>query len=207
VNTRRVLSYLLVLSVLIFLFVGNVEARTYDFNTFSPGSYTETVFNTLFEGVTFDNTGGNDFSIRAITLQGDFSGNAVVNQPYNTYGNSTIATFSFPTNLVSVTMGDYGADDDYLYLFAYNSSNTLVGQATFTNPFSSYMGTTLSVSTTDRDIAWVSFYGVGNNNNSVFWDNFTFNEYRAPSVPVPPAVLLFGSGLLGIFGLRQRRSA
>lgn len=30
-NTRRALSYLLVLSVLIFLFVGNVEARTHDF--------------------------------------------------------------------------------------------------------------------------------------------------------------------------------
>lgn len=42
----------------------------------------------------------------------------------------------------------------------------------------------------------------------VFWamDNFTYNE-EIPAVPVPAAVWLFGSGLIGLIGIARRKKA
>ena len=43
----------------------------------------------------------------------------------------------------------------------------------------------------------------GNNGSGVFYDNLSFAQV-AP-VPVPAAVWLFGSGLLGLLGVARRR--
>jgi hypothetical protein len=176
----------------------------YNFNAVSPGTYTEANFNALFPDVSFDNTGGDAFGVDEVTLLPDFSGNAAYNSPYSTPGNSTIATFSSPANYVSVTMGDYDADADSLYLYAYDAASNLVGSDLFANPASSYAGHTLSVSSALSNIAWVEFYGVGVNNNSVYWDNFSFEG--ASVIPAPSAILLgtIGTGCLG--WLRRRRT-
>jgi hypothetical protein len=55
----------------------------------------------------------------------------------------------------------------------------------------------LTVSVETADIAKLTFYATGNNG---FWpsiDNMVINE-----VPVPAAIWLFGSGLLGLIGIR-----
>lgn len=177
------------------------SAVVINFDSIAPGTYDETTFSSMFADVSFDNTGGSAFDVENCTLLADFTcGNAVLNSPYNTTGNSTIATFDYLVNSVSVTLGDYDQDADNLYLYAYDSSNNLIASDFFANPASSTSGHTLSV--TGPNIAYVEYYGVGVNNNSVYWDNLSFNA----SVPEPAALGLLGIGLLGLY-FTQRKKA
>jgi hypothetical protein len=181
---------------------------TYDFDALASGYYEEADFSALFTGVSFDNTGGSQFEIRSLNngLQPDFTyPMAIINNPYNVLGDATIATFAELTDFVSITMGDFNADEDSLYLLAFDASDNQIDDAFFANPSSSYAGHTLSVSAASPSISWVKFYGVGSNNNSVFWDNFSFNaEECPPAVPEPMTLSLLGMGLAGVFGLRKR---
>lgn len=190
---KKALIFLFCAGVASFAATAEATQITYDFNGLSNGTYTEAVLSAYSPGVTFDNTGGSGFSISYF---------AVINLPYNTIGNSTIATFSSLTDYVSVDMGDHGGDADNLYLEAYDSTSTLVDSAYFYAPAETGGLYTLSVSTGSTSIAWVEFYAVGGNNNSVYWDNFTFND--SASVPEPSTMLLLGSGLVGV-GLVRRK--
>lgn len=193
-------------------FIGNSSAVTYNFDSLSAGSYTETSFNSLFIGVSFNNTGGDGFEVRndVSSLQPEFTlPNVILNDPYTTAGNSTIATFSSPTNFVGVVMGDLNADEDTLYFNAYDSSNNFITGGSYVNPFDSYAGVPFSISTPSSIISWVEFYGVGANNNSVFWDNFTFNlegneGNEGNEVSEPTTMVLLCSGLLGLLGTRKK---
>lgn len=205
---KNVLSlFILLLTVLI----SSISyAVTYDMNSLSTGYYTESSFNNVFSGVSFNNTGGDGFYIFQVNdLKADFSGNAVMNIPYTNIGNSTIATFSEAVFSVSVTMGDYNSDSDSLYLFAYDGGGTQIDSAFFANPASSIKGRTLGVSSSLTDIAYVEFYGVGLGQNSVLWDNFSFNEdissYNQAVVPEPATIILLGAGLIGAAGVRERK--
>lgn len=195
---------LIMVSLVLLLSSGSAFATTYDFNAVTPNTYNETQFNALFSGVAFDNSGGDSFSVSTVSLQSDFSGKAVLNSPYTDVGNRTIATFVTLTNFVSVTMGDYDADEDNLYLNAYDNLNNLITSDFFLNPATSYAGKTLSVLSPSWNIARVEFYGVGLDNNSVYWDNFTFNEGSA-QVPEPASILLMVLGLVGLAGFRRCR--
>lgn len=176
------------------------SAVTYDFDTVAAGSYDEVTFSSMFDYVSFDNTGGSSFSVASCTLGPDFTcGNAILNSPYSNEGNSTIATFDYLVDSVSVTIGDYAADADTLYLYAYDSINNLIASDTFDLASSTSGGPTLSVSA--ANIAYVEYYGVGINNNSVYWDNFTFSDMSA-TVPAPASILLLGVGLLAL-GFRK----
>jgi hypothetical protein len=182
---------------------------TYDMDSIAAGTYTGAQFNALFSGVSFSNSapdGGFEIQQGGSQLGGDFSPTRIVlNAPYITEGNLTTATFATATNFVSVVLGDYNMDADSLYLKAYDGNNQLLGSDFFANPSSSYDGHTLRFSTTSPLIAKVEFYGVGVNNNSVYWDNFSFGNTPA-AVPEPSTLLLLGSGLTGLaFGARRRR--
>ena len=192
-------------AAVLILTAGSVQAEVYDFNAIATGCYTEAALSSHCPGISFNNTGGKDFYVDTVSnLDLDFSGNAVLNWPYDTPGNSTVATFDLPVTFFSVTMGDYNADADTLFLYAYNAdnSNVAIDFKIFNNPATSYAGHTLSVASMAGDIARVEFYGVGagdGNYNSVYWDNVAFTP-----VPVPAAVLLGMLGL-GVAGLKLRK--
>ena len=188
------------LITLICAFCSVAQATMYDFNSISTGNYTEGAFSALFPGISFNNTGGEEFRVDNVSslLEPDFSGNAVINDPSASEGNSTIATFDVPVTSFSVTMGDCNADPDDLYLFAYDSGNNLIDSDFYANPNTSYAGHTLSVM---GNIAWVQYYAVGSSYNSVWWDNVSFTP-----VPAPAAVLLGVLGLSAV-GIKLRKFA
>jgi len=184
---------------------GTANALTYNFDAIPEARYDETAFSNLFPGVSFENI--NSTTKRFIvmphgTLEPDFAGNVVLNEWYDTPGNSTIAIFDSPTGFVSVTMGQNNGNSSYaIYLEAYDSSNNLITSDSDTIPATSFAGYNLSVSSTSADIAWVKFWGFGYKNNAVYWDNFTFN-LNLLTVPVDihpqncPNVLDVGAGWL-----------
>lgn len=177
---------------------------SYDFDTVTAGTYTETDFSAMFGGVSFDNSTNSSFSVTSCSLLGDFTcGNAILNTGYSTVGNSTIATFDSLVDSVSVTIGDYNADADSLYLNAYDSANNLIASDFFANPSSSYNGYTLNVAA--ANIAYVEYYGVGlYGGNNVYWDNLSFNTQ---SVPEASTLLMLGFGLFGLSMVRRKKAA
>ncbi len=114
------------------------------------------------------------------------------------------ADFNVPVDAVSIdvisdTTGDEGA------LLAYDASGTLLDTAVVSlgNP-----GTfaTATISRPTADIAYIlaGGYPVVSSPpfNVVALDNLQFNV-----IPIPPALYLFGSGLLGLVGMARRKKA
>lgn len=111
------------------------------------------------------------------------------------------ADISGGTSMVSIDLGDYGADSDLLFLDVYNSSNISLGHTEFFID-SSFNGMhTLSLSAAGISYA---IFGATNavNGSSVYADNFVY----AP-VPEPEtyAMMLAGLGLLGVVAKRKNK--
>jgi hypothetical protein len=140
-----------------------------NFDDLAPGTAL-----TTYGGVRFANTHG------GLTVQSAYPGpvftspNSVLPDNYSSSGNRSRATFSAPVSEASVTMGDYGADSDNLYLKAYDSSNNLVDSDLKSIPSGLGGGVDLLVS--GSNIAYVEFYGRGLNENSVYFDNLCFTQ-------------------------------
>jgi hypothetical protein len=124
---------------------------------------------TRYRGFRFTNTGG------PLTVRPDYPGptftppNTVLPDNYGSFGNRTRVTPPVAVASVSVTMGDFDADDDTIHLEAFDANGTLLASDTDVVPASLSGGIDLTV-TTDADvIAYAEFWA--DFGNSVYFDN------------------------------------
>ncbi len=122
---------------------------------------------------------------------------------FETANNKSRADFSLAgiTN-VSVVLGDFNSDQDSIFLEAYDTFGNLIGSDSAILPWDLSGGKLLSV-TTNSDISYVKFWGVGGSNNSVYFDNF---QYNGKVVPEPASMLLFSIGGLAFGAFRKKRA-
>jgi hypothetical protein len=194
-------SGLCALAVIALAAPANADPTVIDFSG-TPGgvflSYTEsgaTFTATDGLGLTSENFGPAPGGSRALigggfplsTIRADFSG---------------LATF------VSVDLGDFNADDDGLFLEAYDSSNNLLTSSILLIPASFTGMETLSLNAVD--IAYVIFGSRApsfNGESNVYADNFTFDATGGTAdVPEPGTfAMLAGAGVVGLGLIRRRK--
>ena len=113
------------------------------------------------------------------------------------------ADFSTLVDYVSVDLGDFGDDDDELFLAAFDETNSLIGVITKAIESTSSSMHTLTLAL--ADISKVYFGVTGDRGNGgIYADNFTYN---VQAVPVPASALLFGSALMGLGLIRRKKKA
>jgi len=163
------------------------------------------------QGVVFSNSDGD------LGVTGNWPGVAFTSPmailPDNYYfaGNKSTATFSVLVTDVSVVLGDYDQDPDNIYLKLYDSGNNLIGSDTDFLEFDLYGGKVLSAAAPlGQYVAYAEFWGVGVNNNSVYFDNFRFEVDQQPIIPEPASLAVWS--VLGAIGIaiawyRRRRAA
>lgn len=196
-------SLIVIALALTFLFgiTSGSQAVTIGFEELTLGSSHASL---VYADVTFTNNMG---SLNVASSPGaPLSGNVILGPNTHTTGEWYVATFGISSvNNVSVDLGDWDADYDTLKLYAFDSFNNLIGVDSDLNPYSTYGGLTLSV-TTLTNIAYVWFNETGNNDfatgypGSIYFDNFTYN-----TVPEPSTLLLLGSGLIGLAAFGRKR--
>jgi len=155
----------------------------------------------VFPDLTFSSTLGGTVYVRADIPGPVFSPpNMARTSDWDVTGSKYRAVFTIPqVRNVSVTLGDYDADVDPIYLYAYNSGGGLLAIDTGVCPSSLYGGIDLSVGTT-ADIGYVLFWGEGLYPNSVFFDNFTYT-----TVPEPSISALAGLATAALLIFRRRK--
>jgi hypothetical protein len=106
---------------------------------------------------------------------------------------------------VSVDLGDWGMDEDHLFLRAYDAAGSLLAQTTSYLPWYTAGMRRLSLST-EAEIASVVFYGAGwQGQNNVYADNLSFDTRDLPTVvPLPAAGVLLASGMAAFAWARRR---
>jgi len=121
----------------------------------------------------------------------------------------TTGNFSHGLSWISIDFGDFGADDDNIYLQAFSG---LDGTGSFLGMVSHFYDSSRSLGSGDfvtlglssptpiRSVLFgsVSYQGL----NNIYFDNVRFEKSGVPAVPGPLAAVPFALGLLA----RRRRS-
>lgn len=167
---------------------------TFDGQSGSATSYTEA-------GVTFTPVGGGVFSFTG-TPNGT-NGLLGEGSPRQTIR----ADISGGATSVSVDLGDYGADDDQLFLSIFDAFDVLLGQTQFFFSSSIEGMQTLTASAPGIAYAVMGSTAPSLNGSSVYVDNFTY-ESAGNAVPEPAtwALMIGGFGAAGLM-LRRRKAA
>jgi hypothetical protein len=182
-----------------------VEAALINFDSLAPGAYIDGIdlggatFSSLPDAKTMvvNNYGvGWTSPYNAITNFGIDGTNFIIHPLY--------ITFDSIQSSVSLTGGDEGGDRDKFKVTAYNSSNVEIGSYT-TPEFGgsatlSYMADSWTVNMNIDGIKslMVQAYSIGGG------AGIGIDDVQFCQVPVPPSLLLFAPGLLGLIGWRRR---
>ncbi|MEL6474934.1 MAG: VPLPA-CTERM sorting domain-containing protein [Pseudomonadota bacterium] len=183
-----------------------VSAETINFDDLNDG---QTITGDDFSGVTFS-AGGDDLLVADLVSRANLNGltiptgfslsNAVESDPF-TNSNPFTGVFSISgVRSVSVGMGDFGSDADNLFLTAFDGDGNEIASDAETLGGGQFAFLTLSIAAS-IDIASVSFGSSGQFDNSVFFDDFTFNT---TAVPLPAGLPLLLAGL-AVFGIAGRK--
>lgn len=176
-------------------FAGAASAATIDFDSQfgSVTSYTE-------QGVTFTPVGGGIMSFQS-TPNGT-NGLLGMEAPRQTIR----ADIAGGATSVSVDLGDFGADDDQLFLSIYSSLDVLLGQTQFFFIAANTGMQTLTASAPGIAYAIMGSTAPSLNGSSVYVDNFTY-EPAGNAVPEPAtwALMIGGFGAAGAM-LRRRKA-
>lgn len=88
------------------------------------------------------------------------------------------ATFAEPVSEVWVDVGDRNADEETIYLDAYDEHGGVVGGDSFVNPWESFAFHRLTVAAPPaaKGIKYITIRSTGNFPNSIYFDKLTFCE-------------------------------
>ena len=188
---------------------GAASAKTIDFESAARGTYSSL----SIADVTFSYLGGAKvFAVTAAEPGYPVSGHVLLSS--GVAGHSSmpfLATIAGGASIFSIGAGDYGRDDDMIFLKAYDLYGRLIDADEFLITRDSYVpgvnaGHVLSVNSQTSNIAYVHFGSLYENPGSVYWDNV---NYLTAPIPEPEtyAMMLAGLGLLGLSARRRRKPA
>jgi len=179
---------------------GVANAGFIDFESTPSGTYSSLSFNAGEATLTF--VGGTGlFDIGSATPGAPISGQNAISFFQNPGTSPFQLSFAVPTSYVQVGVGDFNADIDNTFMQAFDSSNNVIGSASFVNPASTNGGDFLTISA--ANIAYVRFWDEEPFPGAVYWDSITYDS-RTPPPPLPEPASL-GLLLLGLLGLRAVR--
>jgi hypothetical protein len=104
----------------------------------------------------------------------------------------------FSTSVTEATIRgfDGGGDTDTLILKAFDGTDSLLDLDSITSVF---MDPGLTATVSGANITYITFEVSVTGDHGLFFDDLSFTP-----IPIPGAVWLFGSGLIGLLGLRKR---
>lgn len=161
-----------------------------------------------FNSESFSNV--SSFTTQGVTFSKGLFNLETSNTPNSTVGIRGSVDFSGPdpfravvgggTNFVSIDLGDFGSDRDNIFLSVFDAADNLLGT---TSQWCCEISEMVTLSLAFEGISYALFGSIGEFNNSVYADNFIYNA-SVSEVPLPAAVWLFVSGLMGFFAVRRR---